>query len=127
MALGDSSIKYLSDCMSASDENVRKFYSDLETAIDKLNKNATYTTFVANTNIGKSIDEKIKRLRVIGKSTGSDVEKLIKNTRIFLDQQKELNRRGSQSSNQGTGAPGGTPSGINYAADPRFYYTGGGH
>ena len=134
MALGDNSIEYVANCMSASDHNVKKFYSDIEAAINKLHSDANYMTFVENTDIGKSIDQRIMKLKGIGKSTGSDVEKLVKRTQSFLDQQRILNKRASQSQtaagapkNEGTGGPGPSVSAINYAADPRFTASGGGH
>lgn len=127
MALGKSSIDHLSNSMTASKNNVKRFYNDLDAAIKELHSNENYNTFVANTDIGKTIEERLIRLISVGKSTGGDIEKLVNRTQAFLDEQRVLNSKLSASTSQSSSTQevkygGGYAGmgGINYAADPRF-------
>ena len=102
MALGNATINQLNESMSSSQNFLKKYYDELQGSMEALQSNVNYRSFVENTEIGQTLNEKLTRIKTVGDKTASDVNQLLKTTSEFAERQRALN-----SANGGSDGVGG--------------------
>ena len=91
MALGNATINQLNEKMSLSQDYLRKYYDGLRDGMETLQGNVNYKSFVENTEIGRELNDKLNRIKIVGDKTASDVNQLLKTTSEFTENQRVLN------------------------------------
>ena len=93
MALTRESIQTSRDIIERVKAHQIKFESGLEYALNALQGDSNYQTFVEGTDIGKQNDERLKKLIDMLKSLSeNEYTKIVKYTESYLDQQETLNK-----------------------------------
>ena len=98
MALGDGTLNLISDMIDSAYGNLRKYNSQIDECIARLNNNSNYQEFVSNTEIGSTLNENLLKLRNIGNDTSDDVNRLLNTTNEFVETQRALNQSTSTES-----------------------------
>ena len=91
MALSDSSIKELKNARSSGKNALENFRSGTSEHFEELSRNADYSLFVENTEIGRELNTTLTKLLEISSNVGNDIEKFWQAIGEFCDTQERLN------------------------------------